>query len=102
VRIPLRQEAGAPQRLTFPAIPDQRRGATPIRLGATSDAGTTVGYYVREGPAVVVGDTLTFTTIPRRARLPLRVTVVAWQYGRTSEPRVQSAAPVERSFLIHP
>lgn len=102
IRIPIRNETGAPQRITFPAIPDQRRGAMSLRLGATSDAATKVGYYVREGPAEIVGDTLTFTAIPTRARLPIQVTVVAWQYGRTSEPRVQSATPVERAFLIHP
>jgi len=102
IRLPIRNEAGAPQRIAFPAIPDQRRGARSLRLGATSDAATKVGYYVREGPAEILGDTLTFTAIPTRARLPIRVTVVAWQYGRTSEPRLQSATPVERTFLIHP
>jgi hypothetical protein len=60
-----------------------------------------VHYYVREGPAEVEGDQLIFTAIPPRAKWPVKVTVVAWQYGRTAEPRVKSAVPVERSFFIY-
>ena len=60
-----------------------------------------VHYYVREGPAEVSEDgVLTFTALPRRARFPIEVTVVAWQWGRAGEPKLQSAQPVERRFLI--
>jgi hypothetical protein len=41
-----------------------------------------------------------FTAIPRRARFPIEVTVVAWQWGRSIEPKLQSATPIERRFLI--
>ncbi|HEY8993117.1 MAG TPA: hypothetical protein VIM71_00400, partial [Lacunisphaera sp.] len=44
---------GAPQAITFPAIPDQRAGIATVPLAAVSDAGLPVGYYVREGPAFV-------------------------------------------------
>lgn len=44
--------------------------------------------------------TLRLTAIPPRAKFPLKVTVVAWQYGRASEPRLKSAVPVERTFAI--
>ena len=57
-------------------------------------------YYVREGPAEVDGDKLVFLPMPPHAKLPLRVTVVAWQYGRGGPDPVQTAAPVERSFHI--
>jgi len=30
----------------------------------------------------------------------MKVTVVAWQWGRTKEPKLKSAVPVTRSFFI--
>jgi hypothetical protein len=41
---------------------------------------------------------LKFTPVPPRAKFPVRVTVVAWQYGRSAAPKLKSAEPVERSF----
>ena len=93
---------GAVQAISFPAIADRKPDASAISLTATADSGLPVGYYVREGPAFVQGDTLHLTTIPPRAKLPVRVTVVAWQFGRGAEPKIQAAEPVERSFLIRP
>ena len=86
---------GAEQHLTFAPIPDQRAGVgvgaadlKPLKLTATSDAGMPVYYYVREGPAEIEGHgegaVLKFTAIPVRAKFPLAVTVVAWQWGRGS------------------
>jgi hypothetical protein len=43
---------------------------------------------------------LKFTSLPPRTKFPVQVTVVAWQYGRAVEPKLQSAAPVERTFFI--
>ncbi len=100
MHIPLRNEQGAEQRITFQPIPDQRAGTSSVRLQAASDAGVPVYFYVREGPAEVAVDMLTFTALPARAKYPVRVTVVAWQYGRASEPRLKSAKPVERTFQI--
>jgi hypothetical protein len=98
--IPLRNEQGAEQRITFPPIADQPAGTRKVRLLAASDAGVPVSYYVREGPAEVAGNTLTLTALPPRAKYPVKVTVVAWQYGRGAEPRLKTAAPAERSFAI--
>ena len=98
--IPLRNEQGAEQHLTFPEIPDQKVGTRSVVLQATSDAGVPVSYYVREGPARLAGSTLELTAIPPRAKFPVKVTVVAWQYGRATDPRLKSAAPVERTFHI--
>ncbi len=100
LHIPVFNSEGAAQQISFPTIPNQKVGVKSVRLNATSDAGAKVYYYVREGPADIDGDTLRFTTIPPRAKFPVKVTVVAWQYGRTSEPRLKTAMPVERVFEI--
>jgi len=75
----------ADQQITFPKIPDQKGGAATLKLNATSDAGAKVEYYVREGPGDVEGDTLKFSLIPPRAKYPVKVTVVAWQWGHSAE-----------------
>ncbi|MEO7099480.1 MAG: hypothetical protein ABI162_08970, partial [Luteolibacter sp.] len=71
-----------------------------LKLAAKSDSGEKVNFYVREGPAELEGDTLKFTAIPPRAKFPVKVTVVAWQYGRGNEPKLKSAEPVEQSFFL--
>jgi hypothetical protein len=38
--------------------------------------------------------------IPPRAKFPVKVTVIAWHYGRSIERLLQTAEPVERSFVI--
>ena len=91
---------GQPQKITFPAIPNQPAGVKSLKLAATSDAGLPVSYYVREGPAKVDADTLKFTTIPPRAKFPVEVTIVAWQWGTPSGRKIQTAGRVERTFLI--
>jgi hypothetical protein len=101
LRLP-RFTEGAMQSITFPAIADQQRNAKTVALAATSDAGVSVGYYVREGPAFVRDGMLHLTPLPPRARLPVRITVVAWQLGRGTEPRLQAAKPVEQAFLLQP
>lgn len=98
--VPARNRSGAPQTISFPAISDQRAGTKSLKLDASATSGLPVKYLVREGPAEISGDTLVFTQIPPRAKFPVKVTVIAWQYGRTSEPRVQTAEPVERTFFI--
>jgi len=59
-----------------------------------------VYYYVQEGPAEIKENKLIFTPIPLRAKYPVKVTVVAWQYGRSTEPKIQTAEPVSQSFYI--
>ncbi len=100
LRIPGRLNEGQPQTIDFQNIPDQKAGAHELKLKATSNAGLPVGFFVRAGPAELDGDTLTFTKIPPRATFPVKVTVVAWQFGRASEPKLKSAEPVERTFYI--
>ena len=100
MKIPFRLTEGAEQKITFPNIPDQKAETKSVKLQATSDAGVPVYYYVREGPAEMDGDVLKFTKIPPRTKYPVKVTVVAWQYGRTIEPKLKSAEPVEQTFFI--
>ena len=100
LKIPAQLQEGADQHLSFPEIPDQKAGVKTVKLAAKSDAGAKVFYYVREGPAEVDGDVLKLTALPPRAKFPVKVTVVAWQYGRTVEPKLKSATPVERTFAI--
>ena len=103
LRFPLTNTRGKPQEIEFPSISDQKAAASmvPIKLRATSSAGVPVYYYVRQGPAEVDDSgTLTFTAIPPRSKYPISVTVVAWQWGRSIDPLIQSAKPVARTFSI--
>ena len=90
----------APQKITFDPIPDVKAGTKSIRLSAKSSAGLPVKFFVRVGPAVVHGDELVFTPIPPRSKLPLTVTVGAWQWGRGGSSPVQTASVVEQTFNI--
>ncbi|MBL9194202.1 MAG: hypothetical protein JNJ82_17750 [Opitutaceae bacterium] len=101
LRLP-RWAEGAEQVITFPALRDLSVGAAPVALAATSSAGLPVRFYVREGPAVVRDGRLHLTPLPPRTRLPVTVTVVAWQFGRGTPPKIRAADAVERIFRIVP
>jgi len=98
--IPARNAEGADQHIDFPPIPDQNAETRSVRLNASSDSGAKVDYYVLAGPAEIEGDTLRLRAIPPRAKFPVKVTVVAWQYGRSIEPKLKTADPIERTFSI--
>ena len=98
--IPSRNTQGAEQHIVFPEIPNQKFGIESLKLNASSDANVPVHYFVREGPAKIDGDELKFTPIPPRAKFPVTVTVVAWQYGRSIEPKLKTAEPVKQTFSI--
>ena len=98
VRLPYPLTEGRRQYLLFPGIADVTEGTETVPLHVTSDCGLPVHYYVKEGPAEVEGTNLRLTRIPPRTKFPVKVTVVAWQYGLAG--RVQTAEPVERSFYI--
>jgi len=40
------------------------------------------------------------TEVPARAKFPVKVTLVAWQYGRGAEPAIKTAEPVEQTFFV--
>jgi hypothetical protein len=54
----------------------------------------------REGPAEIQGDLLKLTAIPPRAKFPVEVTVVAWQFGTLGPAAVQSAEPVIATLKV--
>lgn len=98
LNIPYPLTEGRRQSILFSSLEDVPPTTECVVLKATSDCGLPVYYYVKEGPAKVEDGKLVFTKIPPRSKFPLKVTVVAWQYGL--EGRVQTAEPVERSFFI--
>jgi hypothetical protein len=98
--LPARNREGVVQQIRFPDIANQRAGTKSLPLQAVSDAGVPVHYYVKEGPAEISGNELQFTKIPPRARFPVKVMVVAWQYGSSVAPKLQTAEQVERSFYL--
>ena len=100
IRIPYRNKEGISQRIIFPKLSDVKASVKEISLNGTADSGLPVYYYVKEGPAEIKGDKLVLTKIPPRAKFPVKVTVVAWQYGRSGESKVQTAEAVEQSFYI--
>ena len=91
---------GRAQRIDFPRIGDQPADARTVPLRATSSAGLKVRYFVRSGPAKIVDDTLVFLPLPPRAKLPLPVTVVAWQIGTMAGEGVAAATPLEQTFQL--
>jgi hypothetical protein len=98
IKVPYPLLVGERQYILFPGLQDVPQGTESVTLDAMSDKGLDISYYVKEGPAEIVGNKLIFTQIPLRAKFPLKVTVVAWQYGL--KDKIQSAEPVERSFFI--
>jgi hypothetical protein len=98
--IPAKLTEGKAQKIVFPQIGNRKRDAPAVALAATSDSGLPVEYYVVAGPAEVEGSTLRLTGIPVKSKFPVKVTVVAYQWGRSVGPPVQSAEPVEQTFRI--
>jgi hypothetical protein len=99
--IPKSRNDGGAQTIDFPPIPNQKQGAASVAFHAASNSGLPVRFFVREGPAEIEGDALKFTKIPPRTKFPVKVTVVAWQFGSTAEPKWKSAEPVAQSFLVN-
>jgi hypothetical protein len=93
---------GTPQTITFDPIADVKVGTKTLPLSARSDANLPVEYFVVSGPAVIRDGKLEFTPVPPSAKLPLEVTVAAWQWGRASEPKVRTAAIVRQTFHLVP
>jgi len=98
--IPYPIKEGKLQTIHFPEIGEITSMEKMIKLNATSDAGLPVQYFVKSGPAFIEGNLLILTDIPEKAKFPMKITVVAWQCGKTSGEKIQSAEPVEQSFYI--
>jgi len=100
INIPGKLTYGAPQSISFNHIANVKAGTKPFQLNATATSGLPVDYYVKAGPAYIVHGKLYLTSIPVNSKYPVRVTIVAYQWGRTVAPLYQSAEPVERIFYI--
>ncbi|QYM78568.1 hypothetical protein K0B96_14885 [Horticoccus luteus] len=91
---------GRAQKITFGRIGDQTAGVARVALHAESDAGLKVRFFVRSGPAKMVGDELVFLPVPPRTRWPVKITVVAWQLGRGGANPVAAAEMAEQTFWL--
>jgi len=98
--VPSTNNKGILQYIGFDSISNQHASLKRMKLHAVSSAGLPVNFYVKEGPAVIKDSTLLINKVPVRSRYPVKITVVAWQYGRSIEPLIQTAKPVERSFYL--
>jgi hypothetical protein len=97
---PSKNTAGIRQKITFAELPNIDTKTGELKLRAASDANMPVHYFIESGPAEIDGDTLKLLPIPIGAKYPVKVTVVAWQWGRSMQPKVQTADPVIRTFEI--
>ena len=91
---------GVAQQITFAKVGTLSSKNKTTLLQATSNAGLPVRFYVDAGPAVVEGNRLVLTDIPVRSKYPVKVTVVAYQWGRSIVPLVQTAPPVTQIIYI--
>jgi pimeloyl-ACP methyl ester carboxylesterase len=91
---------GQPQKLAFAPLRDRQADAGPEQLSATSEANLPVSFHVGYGPARIEDGRLIITEVPRRAKFPLTIQVVAYQSGRHVEPPVQTAEPVTQTFQL--
>ena len=84
--------SGTSQTISFSSISDKLVGNAPFTISATSTSGLPVTFYVTEGPASVLGNTVTLHGIPGK------VTIAATQPGNGP---VAPAFNVERSFWVN-
>ena len=101
IKYPNKNLKGTAQTINFHQINDMKPTDAPIALRATSSAGLSVRYYVRQGPVTIHDGKLQIEPIPPRTKMPMKVEVVAYQWGRSIEPMVQTAEPVAQTFYIH-
>ena len=80
------------QTITFPAVPTQTYGASPLTLEATASSGLPVTYSVASGPGTIVGSTLTLTGAGT-------ITVQASQAGNSN---YSAATPVSLTVVVNP
>ena len=100
IKFPDKNKDGQPQTITFPQIGEIKKDTKSISLKAVSSVGLPVYYYVKEGPAIIKDCQLLLDPIPTRAKFPIKLTIVAWQYGRSIAPQIQTAIPVEQVIYI--
>ena len=95
-----KNNTGKPQKIAFDKIEDITVGTKSVSLSAKSDAGLPVEFYVVAGPAIIQNGKLVFTKIPPKSKFPMGVTLAAWQWGRSTEPKIKMAELVKQTFYI--
>lgn len=98
MKFPTQNNIGVAQVIQFDSIANQKKETASVKLNAVSSSGLPVCFYVREGPAYMDGSIVRFTKIPPGAKFPIKVTVVAWQYGIAG--KVQTAKHIEHTFYL--
>jgi len=91
---------GMQQHISFDTLPTYVDGIGPISLHAHSDSNMPVQFFIVAGPAIIKNNQVIFTPIPPRSHYPIKVTISAWQWGRSIEPKVQTAKIINQSFYI--
>ncbi len=83
------------QTITFPKINSIDVNTRTVTLKATASSGLPVEYFVRSGPAVIVGNQLVITQMHEGAKFPIQIVVGAYQVGTTgSSTGIYAAGPV--------
>ena len=90
------------QKITFPPLANAPKSTKRIKLTATSSSNLPVGYFVREGPAVIEGDELVVTQVPFSDPKPLAITIGAYQTGLWQPDGFKAAATVYQSLSLTP
>lgn len=97
IRIPERITNGKEQTISVKDMNRQLRAGGKITLRAKASSGLPVRYYVTRGAAHIEDDNkLVADRVPPCAKQPMKVTVVAWQYG--IDGKWNTATPVEIDF----
>lgn len=81
------------QFITFPHVNNIDVNTRSLTLKATASSGLPVEYFVRSGPAVIVGNQLVITQLDESAKFPIPISVGAYQVGTTGATTGIYAAP---------
>ncbi len=81
------------QFITFPKVNNIDASTRFVTLKATASSGLPVEYFVRSGPAVIVGNQLVITQMVEGTKFPIPIVVGAYQVGTTGPSTGIYAAP---------
>ncbi len=95
-----RLTAGEAQRIRFDPPAEVAAADLPLSLDAESTSDLPVRYAIIHGPAVIEDGKLHLSDVPARAAEVLEIRLIAYQWGSMTEPRIQSAEPIERTIRV--
>lgn len=98
--VPTQLKEGLRQTITFIAPHFVNKKTHTLKLKASATSGLPVSFYVDYGPAYVKGSSLVLTEIPMKSAFPIKVRVVAYQWGRILPVQYQSAPVVIKDIYI--